>query len=121
MPGGGSKFTIRQDATGRFLALVNTPLFDAARTLGLRARNTLSLASSDDLRNWRVDEVLLHHPDDARHAFQYADWRFDGDAIAAVVRTARDLDGEPAASHHDSNAITFHRFRRPAGHQTMEA
>jgi hypothetical protein len=55
--------------------------------------------------------VLLHHPDPQKHAFQYADWQFDGDDLLAVARTAYD-DGEGgAANQHDANYLTFHRFR----------
>lgn len=113
MPGGGSKFTIRwDDASSLYWSVVNTPMFDASSTLGLRARNTLSLAWSAGLQEWHVAQVMAHHPDDARHGFQYADWVVDGDDLIAAVRTAHRLDGGDAHSYHDSNLVTLHRIAR---------
>ena len=51
--------------------------------------------------------VLRNHEDRAGHALQYVDWLFDGRDIIAVVRLA--WDG--AANAHDSNYMTFHRFK----------
>lgn len=113
MPGGGSKFSIRFDPVSHaYYSLANTGLFDSSPTLGLRARNTLSLIRSRDLAEWEVLGVVAHHPDDALHGFQYADWVFDHDDIIAVVRTASDFAGSNAHSYHDSNLITFHRIER---------
>lgn len=113
MPGGGSKFTIRFDRqSGCYFSLVNTAMYDASPTLGLLARNTLTLARSHNLENWDVVTVVAHHPDDRFHGFQYADWVIDGDDIVAAVRTASDVDGVNAHSYHDSNLITFHRITR---------
>lgn len=113
MPGGGSKFTIRWDEiSGRYWSLVNTAMFDASATLGIRARNTLSLAWSDDLAEWRVAAVIAHHPNDALHGFQYADWVVDGGDLIAAVRTAHHRNGNDAHSYHDSKLITFHRIAR---------
>jgi len=68
------------------------------------------LIRSEDLRHWTVRAILLHHPDAAYHGFQYADWRFDGEDLTAVVRTAYD-DGEGGAhNQHDANYLTFHRI-----------
>ena len=39
--------------------------------------------------------------------FQYVDWQFDGQDIIYLVRTA--YGG--GHNYHDSNRITFHRFR----------
>ena len=102
MPGGMTKFTIRYDEeTGRYWSLVNK------MKSGVYARNQLALASSKDLRNWRVHKVLLSHPDREHHAWQYVHWLFDGDDIIAVSRTAWD------GSHnwHDANYMTFHRIK----------
>lgn len=105
LPGGGTKFTIRRDpASGRYLALVNRQGEPAAY------RNILSLASSPDLRRWRIDAQLLHHPDEVRHAFQYVDWVFDGTDIVYVSRTAYDDGLGGAHRAHDANFLTFHRI-----------
>ena len=45
------------------------------------------------------------------HGFQYADWVFDGDDIAAVVRVgAPESRGLPSRQH-DSNMMTFVRIK----------
>jgi hypothetical protein len=75
-------------------------------------RNTLVLLRSTDLRDWDLRSILLHHPDAARHAFQYVDWIFDGDDILAVSRTAHDDAGNGAHNAHDANFLTFHRVAR---------
>ena len=102
LPGGRNKFTIRFDKkTGRYWTLGNKENNPKA------FRNILVLASSADLREWRVESTLLEHPDSSQHAFQYVDWLFDGDDIIAASRTA--WDGSRKA--HDANYMTFHRFR----------
>lgn len=75
-----------------------------------RIRNTVVLSWSDDLRNWHMKEVVLHHPDVAVHAFQYLDWVIEGDDIIAVSRTAWEDETGDADSQHNANYITFHRF-----------
>ena len=80
-PGGASKFTIRYDPKSkRYWSLVNKQRNPAA------VRNLLALTSSADLRNWKVEAVLLQHPDAKNHAWQYVDWLFDGDDIIAASR-----------------------------------
>jgi hypothetical protein len=64
------------------------------------------------LRNWRVESVLLYHPDRESHAFQYIDWLFDGDDIIAVSRTAYDDNLGGAHRAHDANYMTFHRIKK---------
>jgi hypothetical protein len=104
--GGSNKFTIRYDrATGRYWSIVNKQKDPDAY------RNIPTLVSSGDLRRWRVESVLLYHPDNKRHAFQYIDWLFDGDDIIAVSRTAFDDGLGGAHRAHDANYLTFHRFR----------
>ena len=111
MPGGGKKFTIRWDpVSGRYWALTNY-VPDPTRTArGIKARNSLCLVSSPDLRQWRVDHVVLHHPDDELHAFQYVDWIFDGDDIVFASRTAADDEEGGAHNYHDANYLTHHRL-----------
>lgn len=116
-PGASKKFTIRFDpVSGRYWSLVNEilPEFrNAAEPAGVR--NTQSLVSSADLREWTSHQVVLHHPDVRVHGFQYVDWQFDGNDLIAACRTAwPDASGD-AASFHDANFLTFHRivdFRR---------
>ena len=122
MPGAGAKFTIRYDSqTARYWSIVNK------QTEPVAYRNNLVLASSGDLKNWRVEAPLLYHADAQVHAWQYVDWQFDGDDMVFVSRTAFDDGLGGAHSAHDANYLTFHRiidFRRfsgpdklPSGHQ----
>lgn len=116
MPGGGKKFTIRWDPlSSRYWSLTNHVPDPQKTTRGIKARNSLCLVSSADLRRWQVNQVILHHADDEFHAFQYADWLFDGDDIIFVSRTAADEEGGTAHNYHDANYLTYHRltsFRR---------
>ena len=110
-PGGGSKFTIRYDAqTDRYIALVN----NVTNRAWPSQRNILSLSSSEDLVNWRLVHTLLEDrsgltPEDSARltGFQYVDWRFDGDDILYLVRTAY----RGAIRYHDSNRIIFRKLR----------
>ena len=111
-PGGCKKFTVRHDPrTGEYWALANAIPPSQRGGDVERTRNTLALLHSRDLRSWELRAYLLHHPDRDRHGFQYADWILDGDDLLAVVRTAFD-DAEGGAHNcHDSNFITFHRWK----------
>jgi len=103
--GGTNKFTIRYDpATKRYWSLVNKQKDPEAY------RNVLTLVSSLDLRDWRVETVILRHPDSEKHAFQYVDWLFEGNDIVAVSRTAYDDGLGGAHRAHDANYMTFHRI-----------
>lgn len=109
-PGGMTKFTIRRDPiTGLYITLSNNNT-DASYP---SQRNVLSLHVSEDLRTWRHCKTLLTDDSSLSHqasikltAFQYVDWRFDGDDILYLSRTA--YDGAPR--YHDANRITFHRL-----------
>jgi hypothetical protein len=102
-PGGRSKFTIRFDpVTRRYWSLANKQRSPAAY------RNVLALTSSADLREWKVESIILRHVEQDHHAWQYVDWLFDGDDLIAVSRTA--WDGSHNA--HDANYFTFHRIKR---------
>ena len=104
-PGGGAKFTIKQDPmTSRYYALVNP------QNSPDLYRNVLSLSVSDDLKSWKIARALIRHPDPLNHAFQYVDWDFDGPDIVYASRTAYDdgLDGAHRA--HDANYLTFGRI-----------
>jgi len=112
-PGGAKKFTIRFDArSGLYWSLANYVPEAYRSGQAPRTRNTLALTASPDLATWRVHSILLQHPDTERHAFQYADWQFDGDDLAAVVRTAFDDAQGGAHNYHDANYLTFHRVVR---------
>ena len=111
LPGGCKKFTIRQDpASKRYWALANFVPDRHRQHNPERARNTLALLCSDDLRQWTVRSIVLYHPDPERHAFQYADWQFDGDDLIAMLRTAYDDAEGGAHNGHDANFVTFHRI-----------
>jgi len=105
-PGGRTKFTICFDpVSARYWSLVNKQSDPAAE------RNVLALVSSSDLKRWKVHTIVLQHPDRRHHAWQYVDWRFEGDDIVAVSRTA----WGDSHNFHDANYLTFHRindFRR---------
>ncbi len=110
-PGGAKKFIVRYDqATRLYLSLTN---WVPKRHVGPkpdRIRNTLALVSSPDLYHWTIRAVVLHHPEVKFHAFQYVDFRFDGNDLLALSRTAYDDGLGGANSFHNANFITFHRF-----------
>jgi hypothetical protein len=111
-PGAAKKFTIRYDPqTKRYWSLASiVPDRYRADNPG-SIRNTLALTSSSNLLEWEVRCILLHHPDVARHGFQYVDWLFDGEDIIAACRTASDDPQGGAHNAHDANYLTFHRFK----------
>ena len=111
-PGGCKKFTIRFDAvSNRYWSLTNYIPEEFMGENPERTRNTLALVSSQDLLNWEVDRIVLQHPDVTYVGFQYADWRFDGDDLVALIRTAfPEPDGTNAHNCHDSNYIIFYRM-----------
>lgn len=114
LPGGATKFTVRHDAeSGRYWTLSNwvPPRYEGSGNASL-VRNTLALLCSENLRDWELRSVVLHHPDAKRHGFQYADWLFDGDDIVAVSRTGYDDEWGGALKAHDANHLTFHRVPR---------
>ena len=112
-PGGAKKFSIRTDPRGggywTLATIVPEQFAGAGKPGGIR--NTLALVHSADLRQWEIRCVLLHHPDVAKHGFQYVDWQFDGDDLIAAIRTAYDDDTGGAHNNHDANFLTFHRWR----------
>lgn len=109
--GGAKKFTIRYDArSGRYWTLANDVLPDFASEYPASVRNSLTLMSSADLREWTMHKQVLYHPEVKKHAFQYADWVVHGEDIVFVSRTAFDDEEGGAASAHDANYLTFHRI-----------
>jgi hypothetical protein len=109
-PGGAKKFTIRYDRQSRLYWALSNPAPGADNPASVR--NTLALISSPDLRKWEVRRIILTHPDSQRHAFQYADWQFDGRDLAVLSRTAFDDEDGGAPRGHDANYLTFHRVER---------
>jgi hypothetical protein len=121
-PGGATKFTIRRDpVTQLYWTLSNyTPEFHRD-SRAASTRNTLALASSKDLREWTVRIVVLYHPDEKFHAFQYVDWLFEGDDIIFTSRTAYDDGLGGAYRFHDANFLTFHRIRNFRNQEMADA
>lgn len=119
-PGGTKKFTIRFDKeSGKYWSLTNyipDEYADFDHYAPDMIRNTLALISSENLRDWEVNKIILQSNDIKHTGFQYADWLVEGPDIVAVIRTAcRDENGVNAHSAHDSNYILFKRienFRR---------
>ncbi len=110
-PGGMTKFAIRFDEqTKRYWTLAN----GNTNPNNPRQRNSLSLYSSTDLKEWTHHAVLLEDLDDydnigneSKVGFQYVDFRFDGDDIIFMSRTAY----MGANNYHDANFMTFHRIK----------
>lgn len=112
-PGGSKKFTIRYDRkTRKYWTLSNPALqqYPLSATNPAAVRNTLALMSSGDLHNWKIERIVLSHPDPKMYAFQYVDWQFDGRDIVAVSRTAFDDSTGGPHRYHDANYLTFHRI-----------
>lgn len=110
-PGGCKKFIVRYDRESKlYWSLSNWVPKSHAGSSVERTRNTLAMIASPDLYHWSIRTVVLHHPDVKSHAFQYADFRFDGNDMIALSRTAYDDGLGGAHSQHDANFITFHRF-----------
>ncbi len=120
--GGARKFSIRFDPQSKlYWTICNmiTPEF-SDRDAG-SVRNTLVLKSSSDLKSWKVNKVLLHHPDILKHGFQYVDWQFDGRDIILLSRTAYDDEFGGADNFHNANYLTFHRINNFRKLQTDSA
>lgn len=112
-PGGCKKFTIRYDeVSGKYWSLSNYIPDKFKGGNPERTRNTLALISSEDLKNWIVNRIILQHPDIAKVGFQYADWSIEGNDIIAVSRTAFRDDIGDADNCHNANYLTFHRIKK---------
>lgn len=111
-PGGCKRFVIRYDEKSkRYWSLTNwvPEKFKGYNTE--RARNTLALVSSTNLKKWTVNKVVLQDDNIEKSGFQYVDWVVDGKDIVLASRTAF-FDGvEFANNQHNSNFITFHRVK----------
>ncbi len=111
-PGGEKKFTIYFDSISHKYWTLSNMIFkeDHGKEHAGLLRNRLVLSSSADLYHWEVRDTLISHPDPHFHAYQYVDWRIDGDDIIAVSRTASDSPKGLSTRQHDANYFTFHRF-----------
>lgn len=123
MPGGSKKFTIRyHEGTGKYWTLANivTDENQDTTTTPSTIRNIVAVLSSDDLRAWETEHIMIEDLTDASMiGFQYLDWQFDGSDIVAVSRTAFPDGLGGANRQHDANFLTFHRainvIPEPAG------
>ena len=111
-PGGMSKFTIRYDAASQKYWTISNNNTNPANPA---QRNVLSLFSSEDLRSWKFERLLLRDQqdepnlrEDSKVGFQYVDWFIEGDDILFICRTA--YNG--AHNFHDANYISFHRIKQ---------
>ncbi|GAB4017616.1 sialidase family protein [Spirosoma koreense] len=116
LPGGSKKFCVRYDPkTHLYWTMTNyIPTEVQIQNRGKNPatiRNTQALCSSADLRHWDVRQVILSHPDVAKHGFQYVDWQFDGKDMIFLSRTAFDDGTDGAHNNHDANFLTFHRIK----------
>jgi hypothetical protein len=119
--GGARKFSIRYDEkSGLYWTIVNKIAEGLSDMDAGSVRNTLVLKCSADLRNWKVTETLLYHPDVKKHGFQYIDWQFDGRDIIYLSRTAFDDQYGGAHNYHDANYLTFHRIKNFRKSVTMK-
>ena len=68
------------------------------------------LISSDDVRHWKEEAVLVESDNPFFDGFQYVDWQFDGSDIVAVCRMACPESRGLPVRQHDANFMTFHRI-----------
>lgn len=110
-PGGSKKFTIRYDGnTDRYITIANNIVDGLEEEYPANVRNTISLISSPNLIDWKIEHTLYHHDDVKNHGFQYVDWLIDGEDLIYLSRTAWDDAYGGADSAHNANYLTFHRL-----------
>ncbi|SBV97214.1 DUF1735 domain-containing protein [uncultured Dysgonomonas sp.] len=113
MAGGASKFTIRYDELSKkYYTLTNYNYEEYTDIRPTRIRNVLVLMSSDNIRNWKINRILLRHSDVRNVGFQYVDWQFDGEDIIFTSRTSYPDEFGGAMNYHNANYLTFHRIFR---------
>ena len=115
--GGSKKFSICYDSVTKLYWCFSNIIPTAIKAANpgknpASIRNTLALLSSPDLLHWNLRKIVLSHPDDLKHGFQYPDWAFDGKDILLVSRTAYDDNEGGAHNQHDANFLTFHRIKK---------
>jgi len=98
-PSGVNPYSVRYDSKSRkYWSLANKVTEPYAFS------NVLALVSSQDLRDWTIETILLQHIDSKSHGFQRSNWDFDGGDIISVCATAWGSGQYP-------DCITFHRFK----------
>lgn len=118
-PGGCKKFNILFDPeTQKYWSISNYVPEQEKGYNPERTRNTLALICSDNLRDWILKGIVLHHADVEKHGFQYADFQFEGKDIIFVSRTAYDDEEGGADNQHNANYMTFHRVKNYANYKT---
>jgi hypothetical protein len=105
-PANYSKFMIQYDEKSDAYYSVATRVYDSEHTSD---RNLLSLLRSEDLVHWSVVCDLLDYRSHDRQkvGFQYVDFKFEGEDIIYLCRTALNN----AHNFHDANYSTFHRIK----------
>ncbi len=106
-PSNQSKFMIKRDPkTGNYITFVSLPTADFTHQ-----RNVLGMLVSEDLIRWRVADTVLVDRQMMNdwlsiyaHAYQYADFDFDGDDIVLIVREAT---GDTCV-YHDGICVTLY-------------
>ncbi len=109
-PTSRTKFScVYDEISGKYMALTSICNYTPCD----RQRNILALVVSDDLYNWEIAEYILVERELInpiysifKHAYQYVDFKIDGDDIVMVVREAA---GE-SNCYHDGNYCTFYRI-----------
>ncbi len=104
-----SKTSVIYDSVSeKYIALSNI-----CNTTNQRQRNVLALVVSDDLYHWEISEYILVEREMINplysttvHAYQYTDFKIDGDDIVMVVREASGYTN----TYHDGNYTTFYRI-----------
>jgi len=106
MPIKDAKAPILYDEISRRHYMLCNYIPDGAEKIG---RNVCAIMSSEDLKEWKLLEIILDYrnEDPSKFGVQYFDFDFDGDDIVFISRTA--CSG--AANFHDGNHITFHRIK----------
>lgn len=113
--GSRSKFTIRFDPVSKkYWSLVQKITnFDNSQFSPSGQRNVLALTSSADLRQWKVEAIVLRYKEgqvlpskENKVGFQYVDWQFEGDDMIVACRTA----WGDSHNFHDANYLTFLRL-----------
>ncbi len=111
---------VYDENSGRYLSLANIPTlamenskWGEASGAAERQRNVLALVVSTDLIQWSVAEYILvdremtnPYYSTRTHAFQYVDFKIDGNDIVMVVREAVGYTN----TYHDGNYCTFYRI-----------
>ena len=101
-----SKFMIKYDnVSKKYYSLVSR----VHNKTKCRARNVLSLFSSNDLKEFSLVTDILDYSDgdSSKIGFQYVDFEIEGDDIIFLSRTALNN----ANNYHDANYSTFHRIK----------